>query len=65
MAATDTLDQPLKEIVPISVVRQWAIKKGLPVGRRGHLPESVIASFNRAHQRKLALSKNPAVVTVS
>lgn len=44
--------------VPASVVRDWARRKGLPVGTRGHLPPSVIRQYNRTH-RTIFVSKNP------
>lgn len=47
--------------VPLSEVRAWAIRKGFSVGHRGHISETIIARFNRAHQTKFAVSKNPAV----
>jgi hypothetical protein len=35
-----------------SEVREWASKKGLPVGRRGRLSGSVITAWNKSHSRK-------------
>jgi len=55
----EPLDLSGPTIVPISVVRQWAADRGLPVGSRGHLPQTVIDQFNRRHRRKQAVSKNP------
>lgn len=51
--------QPEKAQVPLSEVRTWATRRGLIVGKRGHLSEAVVGQFNRAHQRKQAISKNP------
>lgn len=56
---SDTTD---KVQVPLSEVRAWAARKGFEVGRRGHISEQIIARFNRAHQRKVAASKNPKAV---
>lgn len=49
-----------KTLVPLSVVREWATRRGIPVGSRGHLPEQVIAQFNRYHRTKRAESRNPS-----
>ena len=59
------MDQPTTEptLVPLSVVRAWAVRRGIPVGARGHLPEQVIAKFNRYHRNKRAESRNPSKVT--
>jgi hypothetical protein len=57
---TELLD---KVQVPLSEVRAWATRKGFEVGRRGHISESIITRFNRAHKTKFAVSKNPKAVT--
>lgn len=54
------LDLSGPQIVPIAQVRSWAVGQGLEVGARGHLPESVIAAFNRRHRKVQAESKNPS-----
>ncbi len=45
--------------VSASMVRAWARRRGLPVGQRGHLPESVIRAFNKAHRTKQFVNSNP------
>lgn len=34
-----------------TVVREWALAEGLPVGKRGKFSAEVIAKFNKAHPR--------------
>jgi hypothetical protein len=41
-----------KATVPMSEVRAWAIKRGMPVNKTGNLPSSVVEAFNRAHRTK-------------
>lgn len=48
-----------KTPVPISEVRAWAAKHGIPVGVRGHVPEAVIRKFNERHHKKVAQTRNP------
>ena len=48
-----------KQTVPASTVRQWANKRGIQVGTRGHLPQAVVEKFNRAHPTKEFTSSNP------
>lgn len=45
--------------VPASVVRDWARRRGLTVGQRGHLPTTVIEAFNRRHPAKHFDNRNP------
>jgi hypothetical protein len=45
--------------VPISEVRAWATRHGIPVGVRGHVPEAVIRKFNERHHKKVAKTQNP------
>jgi hypothetical protein len=40
-------------------VRAWARRKGLTVGKRGHLPKDVVAAFNRAHRARKFTNANP------
>jgi hypothetical protein len=47
--------------VSASVVRAWARRRGLTVGNRGHLAQSVIDAFNRAHRVKYFVNTNPSV----
>ena len=49
-----------KTEVSASVVRAWAKARGLTVGERGHLPQSVIDAYNKAHRSKCFRSKNPS-----
>lgn len=52
--------EPLfRAAVPIAQVRAWAIGRGLPVGTRGHIKESVIDAYNRRHRKTSATSANP------
>jgi hypothetical protein len=60
----EPLDLSQVEIVPISEVRRWAAGRGIPVGGRGHLPESVIREFNRRHKRRQARTNNPSTLKV-
>lgn len=48
----------------MSVVRDWARSKGYEVGRRGHIAQSVIDAFNKAHRNKVAVNRNPMHVRV-
>ena len=41
-----------KATVPMSEVRAWAVKKGMPVNPTGNLSSSVVDAFNRAHRTK-------------
>jgi hypothetical protein len=41
-----------KASVPMSEVRAWAQRRGLPVNPTGNLPTTVIEAFNRAHRTK-------------
>lgn len=45
--------------VSASFVRAWALKKGLTVGTRGHLPKPVVEAFNKAHKTKVFTNTNP------
>lgn len=47
--------------VTTAEVRAWAIRRGFDIGRRGHLGQPIIDAFNRAHRRKVAVSRNPMV----
>lgn len=40
-------------------VRDWARRKGLEVGTRGHLPSGVVDQYNRAHRVKKFENTNP------
>lgn len=48
-----------KVTVPASTVREWARKKGLQVGTRGHIHKDVVDAFNRAHRAKEYVNTNP------
>lgn len=45
--------------VTASEVRAWALKRGLTVGKRGHINKSVVEAFNRAHRVKQYVNTNP------
>lgn len=49
-----------KTEVGADVVRAWAREKGMTVGNRGHLPQSVIDTFNRRHRKVRFTSRNPS-----
>lgn len=53
---TDAAD---RRVVPISKVRSWARQRGIEVGNRGHLSQSLIDQFNRAHRQVRAVNANP------
>ena len=46
-------------LVSAADVRDWARREGLTVRERGHIPEDVIAAFNRAHRFVRYESSNP------
>lgn len=49
-----------KAEVGADVVRAWAREKGIQVGNRGHLPQSVVDTFNRRHRKVRFTSRNPS-----
>lgn len=51
-----------KTEVDAGYVREWARKRGLRVGLRGHLPQEVIDAFNKAHRTKHFSTKNPSTL---
>lgn len=52
--------QQEKTAVTAREVRAWALKKGIQVGQRGHMPQDVYDRFNRAHRSKRAVNNNPS-----
>ena len=50
-AADDDLGTPFKELVTPSqptpsVIRAWALERGLPVGKRGRIPSDVALAYD-------------------
>jgi|CXWL01.1.fsa_nt_gi hypothetical protein len=48
-----------KKAATAEMVRNWAARTGLTVGRRGHLPVDVISKFNHRHHRWTFQNQNP------
>lgn len=48
-----------KTPVPMSEVREWAMKKGMDVNVAGNIPAAVVEAFNRAHRNKI-FERRPA-----
>lgn len=51
-----------KATVPMSEVRAWAVRKGMPVNATGNLPTPVTEAFNRAHRTKQYCRPNRGMV---
>ncbi len=54
-----------RRLVPLRTVREWALARGYSVGKRGHLPNELVAKFNRLHRETRAENRNPMAIEAS